>query len=72
MLSCMVIVMVADLKRRYKYALITGVVIAWLVMQYFIVEAREQTLKTWCESRDGQVEQVPTVGNVCILERSNE
>lgn len=72
MLSCLIIILVADLKRKHKRMLIVGMVVAWLFMQYFLVVARDQTLETWCESHDGRVERIPTVGNVCVLETYNE
>lgn len=72
MLSCIIILISTDLKRKYKYILVAGVVVAWLIMQYLLIETRSQTVKTWCESREGKIEYVPTVGNVCIVEKHDE
>lgn len=72
MLSCIAVLVSTDLKRKYKYTVIAGIVVAWLMMQYLLIEARSQTLKTWCESREGKIEYVPTVGDVCVMEKRDE
>lgn len=55
--------------KKVKYSLAAVVIVLWVLMHYFTTRAKSQTLKTWCEARNGHVEYVTGVGNVCLVEK---